>query len=295
MIKKATNISDQIELLISRGMTIADRNKAEETLLDIGYYRLGFYWFPFEITFPRKDNRDHKLNEVTTFEQFIQLYYFDFDIRNLLLRYISRIEINFRTKLIYFVSNKYKDDPFWYVNPTIIQSSFIEEEYFKQCLNDIQKEYVIIHDLKTHERDYAPAWKAVEYMSFGVIIGLFKNLKDEQLKHNIAVQYGVQSSTQFIQYLNTIRRLRNLCAHGKVIFDMSLSEAIPTSGPIKILNAHKQIFNGAFLVTKYILSRVSNNRANEMQTELNRIKHRISNTTVREVIANYSGLDMKTT
>ena len=104
-IKSATSIDVQIELLKERGMTFGDEKKAKENLLDIGYYRLGFYWFPFEESFPRIEKRNHNFKEGTLFDNVIRLYYFDFDIRNIFLRYISRIEINFRTKLIYEVSN----------------------------------------------------------------------------------------------------------------------------------------------------------------------------------------------
>ena len=45
---KATTIEEQIALLKERGMVIdLDNKKVKEILLDIGYYRLGFYWFPF--------------------------------------------------------------------------------------------------------------------------------------------------------------------------------------------------------------------------------------------------------
>ena len=60
MKKMATNIDEQIALLEQRGMSIADKEKARECLLDIGYFRLGFYWFPFEKTYPRKTNRTHE-------------------------------------------------------------------------------------------------------------------------------------------------------------------------------------------------------------------------------------------
>ncbi|MBD1429827.1 hypothetical protein [Sphingobacterium litopenaei] len=42
---KATTIDEQITLLRSRGMSIPDDQieKIKEYLLDIGYYRLGFY------------------------------------------------------------------------------------------------------------------------------------------------------------------------------------------------------------------------------------------------------------
>ena len=37
------------------------------------------------------------MQDGTKFEDAVALYYFDFDVRNLLNRYISRIEVAFRT------------------------------------------------------------------------------------------------------------------------------------------------------------------------------------------------------
>ena len=41
------------------------------------------------------------------------------------MRYISRIEINFRTKLIYYVSNKYKTSPFWFADSNVGSEMYI--------------------------------------------------------------------------------------------------------------------------------------------------------------------------
>ena len=54
MAKEAINIDEQISLLRQRGMIIDNEDKAKEVLLDVGYYRLGFYWFPFERLYPCK-------------------------------------------------------------------------------------------------------------------------------------------------------------------------------------------------------------------------------------------------
>lgn len=43
--KKALNIDQQIAKLKSHGMEFDNEEKAKEILLDIGYYRLGFYSF----------------------------------------------------------------------------------------------------------------------------------------------------------------------------------------------------------------------------------------------------------
>ena len=74
MTKRATTISEQIELLKSRGMAIPDEHKAEEILMDIGFYRLGFYAFPFEKDFPCLENRSHKYKSGTSFTDVVDLY-----------------------------------------------------------------------------------------------------------------------------------------------------------------------------------------------------------------------------
>ena len=172
-IKQATDVNRQIDILKSRGMLIDDELKAKEYLWDIGYYRLGFYWFPFEKTYPAKTFRSHEFKTGTRIEDAIKLYYFDFDIRNLFLRYISRIEINFRTKVIYIASNHFSDDPFWYVNRDNFKEGFVDSAKYQATLNDLQKESVIAQDLKRYSRKHTPAWKAIEHMTFGSVINIY--------------------------------------------------------------------------------------------------------------------------
>lgn len=289
MAQIATSVDEQIRLLKDRGMEIGDEQKARENLLDIGYFRLGFYWFPFEKTYPRKINRNHEFKDGTKFDYAIKLYYFDFDLRNLLLRYISRIEINFRTTLIYIASNKYKHDPYWYVNPQYVKKAFIDDALFKNAISDAGKDAVIKQDLKEHNRNYTPAWKLIENLTFGVVISLYDNLMDGGLKHEISKIYGIESPNQFSNYINTIRRLRNSCAHGKVLFDMKLPEAI-SNGPAGNLSTRKNILSGAYQVFKYILGKVSHNRVNDMVCDLKHIFEKVGYPCVMEVICNNSGL-----
>lgn len=66
MAKEAINIDEQISLLRQRGMIIDNEDKAKEVLSDVGYYRLGFYWFPFERSYPCKVRRTHEFREGLT-------------------------------------------------------------------------------------------------------------------------------------------------------------------------------------------------------------------------------------
>ena len=288
MAKTATTIDEQIQLLKDRGMDVGDEQKAIENLLDIGYFRLGFYWFPFEKTYPRKTNRDHTFKGNTRFDYAIELYYFDFDLRNIMLRYISRIEVNFRTTLIYIVSNKYDKDPYWYVNTLYVKSAFVNGSHFINAIHDANKESVIKQDLKEHKRKYAPAWKLIENLPFGVVVSLYENLMDGGLKHEISKVYGMESSNQFSNYINTVRRLRNYCAHGKVLFDMNLPEAI-SDGPIGNLLTRKTMLFGAYQVFKYILGKVSLNRVNDVVLELKQAFKKLQYQIVKDVIYSNSG------
>ena len=77
--KIATTLEQQIALLKNRGMVFdCDIEKVKETLLDIGYYRLGFYWNPFEI------DKKHNFIKGTLFSDVIKLYYIDVDLKNIL-------------------------------------------------------------------------------------------------------------------------------------------------------------------------------------------------------------------
>ena len=136
--KKATTIEEQIKRLRDRNVTIVDEEKAKENLLDIGYYRLGFYFFPFEVTYPQLKKRDHKMKAGTRFTDAVALYYFDFDIRNILMRYISRIEVAFRTYMTYTLSNRYRDDPCWFVNPNVVDQAFVDS-FDSSCYDGIRK------------------------------------------------------------------------------------------------------------------------------------------------------------
>ena len=291
MAKFATNIEEQITKLESRGMTIGDKEKAKECLLDIGYFRLGFYWFPFEKTYPRKINRNHEFKEGTCFEYAIRLYYFDFDLRNILLKYISRIEINFRTKLIYFASNRYKEDPVWYQDSQYVNKEFLENDKMEKAMRDAAKEDVIAQDMKSQNRAISPAWKAMEFFSFGTTILLYENLKENPLKCEISNLYGIPSPRNFLSYIDTIRKLRNFCAHGKVLYDKNLPEAI-SNGPLGYLgNCKTQLF-GAYRVLEYLMGKISQNRAQDMRREVKALFDNMPDDIVKSIILQNSGFQL---
>lgn len=267
MPKKATYLHEQIALLRSRGMVITDEQKAEEILLDVGYYRLGFYAYPFEIN-PQQQPRDHTYKPDTDFNQIVELYYFDHDLRHILMRYISRIEVNIRTFITYTVSNYYRNDPTWFVNSRVVKADF--RNNFEQKIYSTlrQNPCIAYHHHRYHNDRFAPAWKTLEFMTLGSIITLYESLLDQNLKLQIAKHYGLNTIPLFENYLQTLKVIRNACAHGNHIFDLQLIKAVK-KGPLQHFEAeHRHDIYAVLLVLLYFLHHISENREQELRIAL---------------------------
>ncbi|MDE6538488.1 MAG: Abi family protein [Muribaculaceae bacterium] len=266
--KKATTVDEQIEILESRGLHIGDKDKAKEILQDIGYYRLGFYLFPFEKSYPGLKNRTHEYIEGATFEDAVFLYYFDFDLRLILSRYLNRIEIAFRTELVYYLSNKYKENSIWFADKSILDKQYVAD-FEKKVYNSDFRRYPSIrrhHQAYPNDR-FAPAWKTLEFMTFGAVLKLYENLKEKEDKIHIANKFGVRQIVTFENYMHTIRQVRNACAHGLLLYDLQLIKAI-RKGPAKSSPSERNNLIGALKVIKYIMSYISANRVKNMKEEL---------------------------
>ena len=268
--KKAITITEQIERLRKRNVKILDEEKVRENLLDIGYYRLGFYFFPFEVSYPKLKGRDHKMKAGTKFTDAVALYYFDFDVRNILMKFISRIEVAFRTYMTYTLSNRYKQDPCWFVNPAIVDQSFVDS-FDSSCYDGIRKNANIRRHHKHYKNDkYAPAWKTLEHMTLGSMLTLYTSLKSVPDKRDISLYFGVNQTTVFENYMEAIRCVRNICAHGSVLYDARMYQLIKSGPAGKITADESYSLGGAIKVIAYLMGRISSNRQHDLIIELNR-------------------------
>ena len=121
--RKAKPLQQQVEILQRRGMRVDDPEKARQILLEIGWFRMSLYWFPFETRWPDLSASHHQFKEGTTFRDALLLYAFDFNLRNMLLMPIERIETAFRTYMIYHVSTRYPESPAWFVDKDVVSAS----------------------------------------------------------------------------------------------------------------------------------------------------------------------------
>lgn len=288
MARKARSIEEQIKLLKKRGMIFDDEDKAEQILEDVGYYRLGFYWYHFQ-----KDFKKHLFLDNTHFSTVINLYYLDVDLRFLLIKVLSRIEINLRTRIIYIVSNHYKDNPFWFADKKIMKNQFVDT--LDNFYTDIKKKNKVIaeHHRKYPNDKYAPAWKTLEFMTLGSLYTLFTSLKEEEIKTAIASKYGVRNIKVFDNYFKVIRNIRNICSHTRVLYDLSYYETVVKKGVVKISDEEKNSLSAIIKVISYFLQQISANRANDFQNNLKELFLRYSdNERIMKIIKDKSKISL---
>ncbi len=271
--KTATTVEEQLHKMQERGLIINDLSKAREILSDIGYFRLGFYCFPFEKNYPEKHDRTHLFMENVSFEDVVKLYYFDTDLRYLLSRYINRIEINFRSAVSYIVSNQYKKSPTWFVDKNVVASDYAEEFPSRVYTESFKKSSTVIkeHHRKHINDRYAPAWKTIEFMTFGAVIKLYEALKDDEIKEKIAQRYQIENVAVFRNYMQTICSIRNICAHGAVLFDLSLPRSVKRGPSGKMSSQARHSLNGVLAVILYVMEQISRNRSDELRKALSEL------------------------
>lgn len=85
-----------------------------------------------------------------------------------------------------------------------MKKDFLESDEYQRALDDLDREMVITRDKTRYYRNYAPAWKAIEFMSLGIVIQLFNNLKDKDgiIRSIISIHFGIGSPNQFSNYMD---------------------------------------------------------------------------------------------
>lgn len=208
--KPFKTIDEQIAILRDeRGLVINDLDCAKHALTELNYYRLSGYTLTL-----RKNN---KFYPRITFDDVLQIYYFDRDLRFLLLNYLEDIEISLRTHLGYVLGEQDSEstEMFAYLN----ESTYAAPEVCKSILDEIRKS---VSDnsseafVKHHRTKYGgllPAWAMVETLSFGKASKLFSSLNTGLQKRICNDYYNGRRYKVMNNWFEGLVVLRNMCAH----------------------------------------------------------------------------------
>ena len=192
--------------------------------------------FAFYLRYMEEDQLHHLYKSGSTFEQAINLYLFDKELRQLIFKAIQDIEISLRTKMIQMFSMEH--GAFWFMDSSL----FKNEEFYEGCLDNIKKEVSRSNEdfIKEHSQKYTypalpPVWKTLEVVSFGTLSKLFCLFKDNRLKKQVARELGLPQYTYLESWIRCITVLRNCCAHHARIWNrrFALKPQLPNRLPLQ--------------------------------------------------------------
>jgi len=255
--KQPISFEQQVELLIERGLVVEDKDKASFYLSHINYYRFGSYAWSFI-----EDHKNHVFVKGTTFEQVLDLYIFDRELRLLMLDAIERIETSFRTQWSYQLSHIYGSHP--HLKKRLLSDTAGYDARYEKLKRELERtnDSPIKRQQHKYDEEMPAIWIICEVMSLGELSYWYKNLRIEKDARIIAKAYALHHKA-LNSYLHHLTTVRNICAHHSRLWnrEFTFTMKLPTKGNRDLLNslnknAEKQLYN-TLVMTEYLVDRLS--------------------------------------
>ena len=167
----------------------------------------------------------------TTFDEVYALYNFDREVRNIYLKYLLKIENEFKTVLAHECSAQYGHDN--YLKLENFDNTQGNIQAIVKLIGDIHQEIARQmkngHQVVNHymtEYGYIPLWVLVNVLTFGKITMFYQLLKPAD-KISVSRKFGV-SENELHKYMKMCGLARNKCAHDERFFDMKFRERLHT-------------------------------------------------------------------
>ena len=229
--KPAISHAEQVLQLQKRGMVIPDPSAAEFYLQHLNYYRLGAYWLPFEA-----DHATHDFRPGTPFDDVLNLYVFDRELRLLVLDAIERFEVSARSQWAYHMAHDHH--PHAHLNPDIARNHHHWQGNVDKLSKEVGRsdEAFIKHLTQTYQEALPPVWAVCEVMSLGLLSRWYGNLKPGGTRRSIARTYGLDDGV-FESFLHHLTFIRNTCAHHSRLWnrEFTITPALPRSKPAHLV------------------------------------------------------------
>ncbi len=206
----------QLELLVGRGLSCPDRDRALQWLKRIGYYRLSAYFIPF-----RQAGAD-RFRDGTSINDVIDLYKFDGGLRLLTMQAVDRIEIGIRAVITYHLAHDLGS--FGYADAANFAKGYNHADLMRALDREEKKtsEVFVGHFRSKYTSEpVLPVWMATELMTFGALSKMYANIRTS-LRKKIAKEFKLQEPV-FTSWVHTVVAIRNTCAHHSRLWNRELA------------------------------------------------------------------------
>ena len=235
-LKPFRGIETNIQILKVRGMVFADEAYAQRCLSRIGYYRLSAYWYPFRdfCALPAEEGRLVRCDRFvpgTTFEQALDFYLYDKEIRLMLSDALERIEIGMRASLVDVLgargAHAHRDPRSYSAHLTAPDENTgeIPLDNFLQGLDaafDRSKEEFAKYFRRTYSGK-PPIWVAVGGWDWGNLAYTFRYLSSKNMTLICSSIDPALEQKTLISWMASLNEVRNACAHHSRLWNKALT------------------------------------------------------------------------
>lgn len=213
------DISKQIDNLEEKGLLFRDKTYVAEYLNDISYFRL---IKAYDRDFKSK-NGSYCSN--TYFDDILDLYFFDSNLKQLIFPLIEIVEINLRCRIVNYFSIKYGS--FGYEDC----ANFYNSKFHSDFIDAIEKKKkdskapFVKNFINTYDPAKVPFYALVELFDFGMLSMFLNNMKysdRNEIALTYQLNYGSKKGEFLSSWIRSISYVRNICAHHGRLYDFDL-------------------------------------------------------------------------
>jgi abortive infection bacteriophage resistance protein len=217
-----------------------DEVKVMHYLSHISYYHLSAYFKSFQ------SFESETFQKGTTFEDVMELYFFDRKLRLLFLDAIERIETSFKCQFACHLSLCHGSD--------CLTTNDIFKKHKEKIDENLKrtKEQFIDNFKAKYDNDYPPIWILVEILAFGDVLNVYRYSTPFQEQKSIADMYG-KGWKYIYSWLENLREVRNISAHHSRLWNRKITKHIKKDSKNTAFQYNYQIWDS--VVAVYILLR----------------------------------------
>ncbi|MCI1283647.1 MAG: Abi family protein [Lacticaseibacillus songhuajiangensis] len=217
-------IEEQLQLLEKRGLTINDKARSQRYLLTNNYYNIvnGYSKYFQEAA--------DKFIPGADFDEISHLYFYDKEIKEILLNGILSAEHHLKSSLAYRFAEEYPNKRYAYLDVGCYREDVILEVVYtiskiSRLIKQNKKYKGNSINYYVKQYDDVPIWVLVDYLDFGDTQSLISCLpvkiqnkiaRDMTgfLNENLQTEGLVLPPETLISFIKNVHETRNVCAHG---------------------------------------------------------------------------------
>lgn len=275
-VKSSTTISEQIDLLKSRGLEL-EEDTARQWLASVGYYRLSGYWYPYrQFSSDTVSQRVDQFPPEVSFDHVVRLYEFDRKLRTLIHDGVERIEVALRAQISMELS---AINPMAYENPANFRPSFEHQKWLATARRRVARAHGHSDPVRHYQKEYGgrlPIWVLTEVLDFADVSMLYEglpSLSQRRIAESLGISVNLSSlgrnqrakvrrSHPLVRWFEHLTIVRNTAAHHSRLWNRSFAP-VPTPALntipelVSLPEGQSEKAYGALLVMGHLLQTIS--------------------------------------